>query len=321
MVSLGEHVIESYAHIINTDRSILKLNSIIEKFGYQFLWIDASEFERNFSDILSIQKNDQRLLTIMIGREHHGISHELHNALIHTPVFGQMFMHMEFPGIILIKKMETFKITNDTDDPLIEHEALIGFSTFVSDLLLQLRLYKIGEIRCSQLFQMTSVSRQISLRKTGISIGSAGDFSISDKDVEALSSILTVTYKSNSLTELAIKNFSIVYDIPDGRIRFITLMTCLESLFNLGKDQIAHTIARHLSVILSKNKAQFRDNYVGIKKLYNMRNSIVHGSAYKGDIIVDYLDLSEKVRRAINYCNTPDLTKEKLFEDLNTRGF
>lgn len=321
MLSLGEHVIESYAHILNADKSILKLNPTIEKFGYHFLWIDASELEKNFSDILSVPKSNQRLLTIIIGREQHEISHELHNALVHSSTFGQKFMHMEYPGIILLKRVAEFKIADEISDFLIEHNEFKSFYSFVSDLLLQLRLYKIGEIRCSQLFHMTSVSRQISLRKTEISIGSYGDFSISDEDAEKLSSSLKINYESNSLTELAIKNFSIVYDIPDGRIRFITLMTCLESLFNLGKDQIAHTIARHLSVILSEDKEQFKENYARIKKLYNMRNSIVHGGEYKGDMITDYLDLSEKVRRAINYCNKPDLTKEELFEDLNTKGF
>ena len=98
-------------------------------------------------------------------------------------------------------------------------------------------------------------------------------------------------------------------------------MTCLESLFNLGKDQIAHTIARHLSIIISKDKAEFNTNYSRIKKLYNIRNSIVHGGEYKRDIVQDYLELSNKVRAAINYCNVEGLTKEKLFEELNSRGY
>ncbi len=321
MVSLGEHIIESYAHILNADRTILKLNPAIEKFGYRFLWINASEFEKDFSDMLSIPKSDQRLLTFNIGREHHGISHELHNALIHSSTFGQIFMRMEYPGIILLKRIAEFKIKDDDTDFSVVHNEFVSFCSFALDLLIQLRLYKIGEIRCSQFFQMTSVSREVLLRKTEISIGSSGDFSLSNEDVEKLSSSLRIKYESNVLTELAIKNFSIAYDIPDYRIRFITLMTCLESLFNLGKDQIAHTIARHLSVILSENKEQFKENYARIKKLYNMRNSIVHGGEYKDIMITDYLDLSEKVRSAINYCNKPDLTKEKLFEDLNTKGF
>jgi len=167
---------------------------------------------------------------------------------------------------------------------------------------------------------MTSETRQIGLRKNEISIGSAGDYTLTDEEAKTLSEKLVAKYEYNTLTELPLKNFSVVYDLPDGRIRFITLMTCLEGLFNLGKDQIAHTIARHLSIIISIDKSQFNTNYARIKKLYNMRNSIVHGGEYKGEIIQDYLELSNKVRAAINYCNVAGLTKEKLFEELNAHG-
>ena len=69
MLSLGEHILESFAHILNTDRTILKLNPAIERFGYKFIWVDASEFEMNFSEIFNVPKSDERPLTIMIGRE------------------------------------------------------------------------------------------------------------------------------------------------------------------------------------------------------------------------------------------------------------
>jgi len=321
MINEGQYTFESYAHILNADRSILKLNPAIEKFGYKFLWVDASDFESNFSEIVNIPKSQDRPLTIMIGRHHHGISHELHNALVHTPPFGQMFMHMEYPGILLLQKLTDFEVNGDHTDIIVEQTEFSTFYSFASDLLLQLRLFKIGEIRYSQFFHITSETRQIGLRKNEIAIGSAGDFTLNDEEAEMLSKKIVAKYEYNSLTELAIKNFNVVYDLPDGRIRFITLMTCLESLFNLGKDQIAHTIARHLSIIISTDKSQFNTNYTRIKKLYNMRNSIVHGGEYKGDIIQDYLDLSNKVRAAINYCNVDGLTKEKLFEDLNSIGF
>ncbi len=320
MLSLGGHILESYAHILNADKTILKLNPAIERFGYKFVWIDASEFEKNFSEIFNVPKDDNRPLTIMIGREHKGISHELHNALVHSQTLNPMFLHMEYPGIILLRKLADFKITSP-DDFLTEDNEFRNFYPFVQDLILQMRLFKIGEIRVAQFFHITSITRQISLRIREIEIGSRGDYTLTDKEVEQLSNKLVAKYEPNTLTELAIKNFNIVYNIPDGRLRFITLITCLESLFNLGKDQIAHTVARHLSVIISNNKEQFMENYKKVKKLYNKRNSIVHGGVYKGDIMQDYLDLSDKVRIAINFCNIPDLTKEKLFEDLNSKGF
>lgn len=321
MIDKGTHIIESYAHVLNADRSILKLNSAISKLGYQFRWIDATEFEDDFSEIVNVPKNDSRPRNNMIGREFKGISEELRAALVHSAAFGQMFMHMEYPGLILLQKKEVYTINDEIMDIASERASFSQFHKEVNELLLQLRLFKNGEIRFYQLFQITSITRQITSRKHQIAIGSFGDFVLTENEAAELSNKIHSKFEHNCLTELAIKNFSVVYDLPDGRIRFITLMTCLESLFNLGKDQIAHTIARHLSLIIATTKSEFLENYNSIKKLYNKRNAIVHGGEYKGDLMQDYLDLSDKVRKAILYCNQPEMTKEKLFEELNSKGF
>jgi len=153
MINQGRYTFESYAHVLNADRSILKLNPAMKKLGYEFLWVDASGFEENFSEIVNIPKSNDRPLTIMIGREHHGISHELHNALVHTPPFGSMFMHMEYPGILLLRKLTDFEVMGDHMDFITEQREFIAFQSSANDLILQLRLFKIGEIRFSQLFQ------------------------------------------------------------------------------------------------------------------------------------------------------------------------
>lgn len=313
--------IESYAHVLNADRSLLKLNPTLKQFNYQFRWVDATEFEDNFSEIVNVPKDDNRPRNNMIGREFKGISEQLRIGLVHSPNFGQMFMHMEYPGILLLQKINAKSFVNDNMEMVNEHIAFMQFYEEANDLLFQLRLFRIGEIRFSQLFQITSDTRQITFRKHEIAIGSWGDFKLTDQEATELASRLQARYKCNALAELAVKNFNISYDLPDGRVRFITLMTCLESLFNLGKDQIAHTIARHLGLIISQTKDEFQQNYTIIKKLYNKRNMIVHGGEYKGNLMEDYLDLSNKIRMAIAYCNRPDLTKEQLFEELNSKGF
>ncbi|WP_026968204.1 HEPN domain-containing protein [Algoriphagus terrigena] len=320
MINIGKHRFESFAHILNADRSILKLNPALERLGYRFLWIDASILERDFSEIVNVPKVMNRPLPVMIGREQHGISHELHHALIHSISFGFRFMHLEFPGIILLRRIADFELLGDQTDFLVETREFNVFFNFTQDLLLQLRLFKIGEIRVSQFFSITSESRQIGLRKVEISIGASGSYTLSDEEAQMLSDRLTAKYDINPFVELAVKNFCVAYDLPDVRLRFITMMTCLESLFNLGKDQIAHTIARHLSLVISANKDQFQDSYRKIKKLYGQRNAIVHGGHYKGQILEDYLILSDYVRKAIIYCNSPNLSKESLFFDLNAGG-
>ena len=218
MVSLGEHMLESYAHILNADRSLLKLNPALEKFGYRFLWINATQLEHDFSELLNIPKSDQRQLTIMLGREQYGISHELHKAIIHNPLFNSMFFHVEYPGILLLQKRHTFKISSEGDDFISETKEISNFYPVVSDILLQLRLFKVGEVRCAQAFHITLITREISLRKPEVTIGSFGDYRLSDDEAMTLSETIVQKYEVNLLTELAVKNFNVAYDLPDGRL-------------------------------------------------------------------------------------------------------
>lgn len=73
-------------------------------------------------------------------------------------------------------------------------------------------------------------------------------------------------------------------------------------------------------IILSDSKKEFKENYKRIKKRYNVRSSIVHGGDYTGDLIKDYLELSDKARTAITFCNVHGLIKETFFDDVNSRG-
>lgn len=183
MINVGKHRFESYANILYADRSILKLNPALERLGYRFIWIDASELERDFSEILNVPKVVNRPLSVIIGREQHGISNEPHHALIHSISFWFRFMHFEFPGIILLRRMADFELMGDHTDFLVVSNEFNVFFNFAQDLLLLLRLFKIGEIRVSQFFSITSESRQIGLRKVEISIGASGSYTLSDEEL------------------------------------------------------------------------------------------------------------------------------------------
>jgi Apea-like HEPN len=98
-------------------------------------------------------------------------------------------------------------------------------------------------------------------------------------------------------------------------------MTCLESLFNLGRDQITHTVSRHLSIILSTNATEFQLNYKRIKKLYGIRSTIVHGGTTNEKIEDVTYELQDKVSKAMLYCFKTDLNKSELFDKLNQSGY
>ena len=139
--------------------------------------------------------------------------------------------------------------------------------------------------------------------------------------IKELSEKFVKGFKSNSLTELSISNFNLSYEISDLKTRYITLMTCLESLFNQGRDQITHTVSRHLTLIISNSEKEFQENYYRVKNLYGLRSAIVHGSSTKENLSDATSELQNKVRQAINYCLQLNYNKKELFDKLNSMGF
>lgn len=311
---------DSYALIQNVDDSIIKLNPLIDNYGYRFIVIDIEEFEKDFSEIVNLPRRNEYTRDVIVGEGQHKISYEFQSALIDNPYFGYSFIQLEKPEIILLHRFSYFSNNSQQETFLHSLARIRAFGDFIHNLILQLRLYKTGDICCTLQFQM-GIFGNISYRNSKAFIGTNKVFSITDIDIAHIKDSLSFKYRSTKLTDLAVNNFNLTYDIPDIRIRYITLMTCLESLFNQGKDQIAHTISRHLSIIISKDKEEFKTNYSRIKKLYALRSTIVHGSKHVEHLDADYLDLENKVRFAINYCSKLDITREALFDSLNLMGF
>ncbi|MFI5193211.1 MAG: hypothetical protein ACHQD7_04120 [Chitinophagales bacterium] len=96
--------------------------------------------------------------------------------------------------------------------------------------------------------------------------------------------MFTDKFDVNELSKIAFESFSVSHLIPDVKTQFVTLMTALESIFNMGENQIVHTVSRHLALLLAKDQAEFTMHYKRIKKLYSLRSKITHGSAPKWSI-------------------------------------
>jgi hypothetical protein len=313
--------VETYALYNNVDSSILKLNPTIKKFGYEFIAINIPNFEKNFSSLVSLPKNFESEHIIQFDNENK-ISIEFHNLILHHQHFGHSVLRKN--EIILLKCSENFEQIVDNNS--ISYSATINIladlQDFNNNLIQQLRLYKNGDIFSPLEFQIASESRKVTCkswrgRKT---IGHL-EFDLTDNDVKILNNTLSAKFTGTPLTELAINNFNLAYEIADPKTKFITLMTCLESLMNLGTHQITHTVSRHLSLIISKSESEFVVNYARIKKLYDIRSSIVHTGKTDADITAVTNELQDKVRHAINYCLPLNIDKSKLFEKFNSLGY
>jgi hypothetical protein len=252
----------------------------------------------------------------------YSISGELYDLISKHESFGHAALRKN--EVIFLKRIDNFaeEVVNGMvtfDLAMKVHGEIFNFNR---DLIQQLRLFKTGDIASSMEFQINADTRRVSLIVSGPTkaVGHV-EFMLTDDDVNVLMGALSRKFSSTPLTELAISNFNLSYEIADLKTKFITLITCLESLINLGSHQITHTVSRHLSLIISNSIEDFQLNYVRTKQLYGIRSSIVHGGEIKEDLSKVTNELHDKVRKAINYCLKLSLNKDGLFAKLNAMGY
>lgn len=322
IITKTSYPVETYALYVNVDNSVLKLNPIIEKFGYQFVSINLSDFEKSFSHLVSLPKDFQSERTLVFDDGKYSVSQEFYDLILNHQSFGHSTLMKK--EIILLKRVEDFEqeVINNTVSVGLSMQVGNELQNFSYSLIQQLRLHKNGDIACPMEFQIIKDSRHV-LFKTWRPTKPHGhvELKLTDEDVDILSKILSNNFTATPLTELAISNYNLSYEISDLKTRYITLMTCLESLMNMGAHQITHTVSRHLALIISKSINEFQINYTRTKQLYDIRSSIVHGGTISEDLAKVTNELHDKVRQVINYCLQLDIDKKSLFAKLNALGF
>jgi hypothetical protein len=77
---------------------------------------------------------------------------------------------------------------------------------------------------------------------------------LEDGDLEAVIRFLGKVQMPLSLPylELAFENYELSYQAPSNGLAFLTLMICLETLFNPDDGEIKHRIARNVAVVLGQ---------------------------------------------------------------------
>jgi len=104
---------------------------------------------------------------------------------------------------------------------------------------------------------------------------------------------------------------------------YLMLMSSMETIFNGNPNQIANTMSRHVSLLLSDNKEKFKTHYDAMKKLYKDRNEVIHGISDPYIVINEerHKSLMDYARRCIVGALSKNLSKENLFDELNVAGF
>ena len=124
-----------------------------------------------------------------------------------------------------------------------------------------------------------------------------------------------------SYIQLALDNYDLSAQIYDLSLSFLSVMNGLEALYNQGNTQISYTISRCTAVLIGKNEKECLIIYKRMKKLYNLRSTIIHKGELKKVKKEELLELRNYLRESIKEANRLNLKKDKLFEFLNKRGF
>lgn len=322
MNPIETRIVETYCFISNLDSSVILLNDWLKIQGFEFIEVDLLTFQNNFGQLVHFkQSNPDYYITMDCGL----INNDFYTLFQNSPFFEIKDVGKS-PSVILLKLIDTYnlEIVNNVMPINSKHYGIMH--EFVKRLIRKLRIYRSGNISSICSFDIDKDKRHIYMRAQGLE--SKTNLALSEcylkfesEEIPSVIEYLNTDITLNSLNEIAVLNFEGSYSISNTKIRFITLMTSLESLFNFGKDQIAHTISRHLSLIISINKIEFELNYKKIKKLYNKRNNIVHGSSETVNK-EEVLEIENLVRKAIIFTLTNEYkNKEEFFHFLNSKGY
>jgi hypothetical protein len=86
----------------------------------------------------------------------------------------------------------------------------------------------------------------------------------------------------------SIQNYLNAFDSNYFHFSFIAFCICLESI-TVGKAELNYRIARNIAVICGKDRESSHLIFKNIKKIYNLRSEIVHGTEFSDDKVSDYL--------------------------------
>lgn len=128
-----------------------------------------------------------------------------------------------------------------------------------------------------------------------------------------------------SFLQLAFENFELSYLTPTTNLTFLSLMICMEILFNPKDQELSHRISRNAGVLLGKDFKESKTIFNDIKKLYTKRSKIVHGTIARGKSKIvnneDIVKLRNYVRESIKEINIIGKSRDELLEFLDSHGY
>ena len=111
--------------------------------------------------------------------------------------------------------------------------------------------------------------------------------------------------------------FQLGYLIGYAKLRIVPFTIALESLFNTSEQEVGYSLRIRCASFLGENKAEKEELIRKIKKIYELRSRVVHGSSLPNKVLKDPLQSNEIIRDAEAICRR---CLQKIFEK-NLDGF
>jgi len=235
--------------------------------------------------------------------------------------------NVEQQKCFFVKNSRIFKIHNEEEDLWKKIE---GFRTTVSSYLLPtlrlMRLFSEGNIGVPLKYYYTT--KPLELRCVGeepeFPQTRVQHYSLDENKLPLLNDFLKNTpfppFEKDYL-QLAFENYEQSYNAPSNNLAFLFLINGLEALFNQGSYEVRFSLSRNCATLISKNGEHGESIFRELKKLYDLRCNLVHGTKKIAVSEKDVERAREYLRDSIKKLLSMNLKKQEILKILNAKGF
>lgn len=121
--------------------------------------------------------------------------------------------------------------------------------------------------------------------------------------------------------QTALEHWEEAHRATRPHIEFFSLMVALETLFNVGAQDIRYRVSRSVAVLLGHTHEDADNIFEFVKQAYDMRSKLVHTGRAKGLEKLEVWRLRRLVQRAILKLNDLKMSKDEFSARLTRLGF
>jgi hypothetical protein len=236
------------------------------------------------------------------------------------------FLTMRRYSYVLVGEYELAIPSHDQTDPIIQwHNEIDNIFQKIDSSFSLIRLYLGGNIRPYGHFCYTIEDDKqelvSSVRYSLLNIGHS--CVITQRSAELANIFLANTscpLKPDYL-QLAFDNLELSKETYASHLQFLCLMIALESIFNMGENEITYRVSRNAAVLLGKSSSSSEKIMKGIQSLYKKRSSLVHSGKIIGISQMDIFWAEHYVRESILALIQLNMPKDILSKALTNCGF